>query len=505
MTAAEATPELDHIADDKAFLGHPKGLGYLAFVEGCERFSYYSMQTLLVLYMVKYLLLPENIGGVIGLEWLQRTAYDGQQGQPLASSIFGDYSSLVYLTPIAGGLLADRFFGRRATLLAGAVVMAIGHFLMAFEGMFLFALLALIVGVGLFKGNIASQVGELYKPEDLRRAMAFQIFYIAINVSVIIAPLISGTLGEKVGWHYGFGTAGMVMVLGLLLYIKAGPWLPKEDRAAQQQASSAGINYTVMLGAAAAIVVVLRLLAPSVPAISAAGISGQIGFGVAMGLLAAVGGADRPRVLALLLLIPILALSMLTNQEIFNAYLVWADEHFQLTFFGTTLPTSYMITIDAALSFSMLAAVALFWKWRSDKGAWEPDEIGKMIIGSVFVMGGGLCLYIAALTQGDAKIGLFWPVMFHLLNSIGFSHIMPVSLALFTKVAPKAIVATVVGIYYLAFFTANKTVGIIGGWYSTMDTPTFWLVHIGSAAVGLVGFVAFRAVVGKRLGQPQTG
>ena len=503
MTAAEATPELENLADDKAFLGHPKGLGYLAFVEGCERFSYYSMQTLLVLYMVKYLLLPENIGGVIGLEWLQRTAYDGQQGQPLASSIFGDYSSLVYLTPIAGGMLADRFFGRRATLLAGAIVMAIGHFLMAFEGLFLFALLALIVGVGLFKGNIASQVGELYKPEDLRRAMAFQIFYIAINVSVIIAPLISGTLGEKVGWHYGFGTAGVVMVLGLLLYIKAGPWLPKEDRAAQQAASSAGISYPVMFGAAAAIVVVLRLLAPSVPAISAAGISGQIGFAVAMGLLAGVGAPDRPRVLALLLLIPILALSMLTNQEIFNAYLVWADEHFQLTFFGTTLPTSYMITIDAALSFSMLAAVALFWKWRSDKGAWEPDEIGKMIIGSFFVIGGGLCLYIAALTQGDAKIGLFWPVMFHLLNSIGFSHIMPVSLALFTKVAPRAIVATVVGIYYLTFFTANKTVGIIGGWYSTMDTPTFWLVHVASAVVGLVGFVLFRALIGNRLNQPQ--
>ena len=501
MTAAEATPELDAGPHDSAFLGHPKGLGYLAFVEGCERFSYYSMQTLLVLYMVKYLLLPANMGNVIGLQWLQQAAYDGKEGQPLASAIFGDYSSLVYLTPIAGGLIADRWLGRRNTLLLGAVVMAIGHFLMAFEGMFLFALLSLIVGVGLFKGNIASQVGELYGPNDLRRAMAFQIFYIAINVSVILAPLISGTLGEEVGWHYGFGTAGIVMVAGLLLYIKAGPWLPKENRAEQKAASSAGVNYPVMLGAAAVVLIALRLLAGSVPAIAAAGISGQVGFSVAMGLLAGIGSADRPRLLALLLLIPILALSMLTNQEIFNAYLVWADEQFQLTFFGKTLPTSWMITIDAALSFSMLAAVALFWKWRSDRGKWEPDEIGKMILGSFFVIGGGLCLWFAAATQGDAKIGLFWPVMFHLLNSIGFAHIMPVSLALFTKVAPKAIVATVVGIYYLAFFTANKTVGIIGGWYSTMDTPSFWLVHVGTAVAGLIGFVLFRAVMGKRLAQ----
>lgn len=499
MTVAEATPELDTPPHDRAFLGHPKGLGYLSFVEGCERFSYYSMQTLLVLYMVKYLLLPEHIGNVLGLQWLQAAAYGGKEGQPLASAIFGDYTSLVYLTPIAGGLIADRWLGRRSTLLLGAVVMAIGHFLMAFEGLFLFALLALVVGVGLFKGNIASQVGELYRPDDLRRAMAFQIFYIAINVSVIAAPLISGTLGEKVGWHCGFGTAGVVMVAGLLLYIKAGPWLPKDSRSAESGQTANGVNGARLLGFAAAALVALIALTSVVPQIGAMGTSGQIGLSVALGLLAAVGSAERPRVLALLLLIPILALSMLTNQEIFNAYLVWADEHFQLTFFGTTLPTSYMITIDAALSFSMLAAVALFWKWRSNKGAWEPDEIGKMILGSLFVIGGGLCLYMAALTQGTGKISLGWPVLFHLLNSIGFAHIMPVSLALFTKIAPRAINATVVGIYYLAFFTANKTVGIIGGWYSTMDTPSFWLVHVGTAVAGLLGFVLFRAVMGKRL------
>ena len=504
MTAAEATPELDLPTHDRAFLGHPKGLGYLAFVEGCERFSYYSMQTLLVLYMVKYLLLPEHIGGVIGLTWVQGALYGGQQGQPLASAIFGDYSSLVYLTPIAGGLIADRFLGRRNTLILGAVVMAIGHFLMAFEGLFLFALLSLIVGVGLFKGNIASQVGELYGPKDLRRAMAFQIFYIAINVSVIIAPLISGTLGEKVGWHYGFGTAGIVMVAGLLLYLKAGPWLPKQSAAQQASDRTDGVNTGKLLMFVIGAFVALSLLAMLIPVLATIGVSGRIGLSVAIGLLAAVQAQDRPRLFALLLLIPILALSMLTNQEIFNAYLVWADEQFQLTFFGTTLPTSYMITIDAALSFSMLAAVALFWKWRSSKGAWEPDEIGKMIIGSVFVIGGGLCLWFAAATQGDAKIGLFWPVMFHLLNSIGFSHIMPVSLALFTKVAPRAIVATVVGIYYLAFFTANKTVGIIGGWYSTMDTPSFWLVHVGTAVAGLVGFVLFKVLIGRRLDEAQS-
>ena len=457
MTVAEATPELTAPPHDRAFLGHPKGLGYLAFVEGCERFSYYSMQTLLVLYMTKYLLLPAHIGGVTGLSWLQQTLYNGKEGQPLASAIFGDYTSLIYLTPIVGGFIADRWLGRRATLIAGGAVMALGHFLMAFEGMFLFALLSLIVGVGLFKGNIASQVGELYDAKDLRRAMAFQIFYVAINVSVIAAPLVSGTLGERYGWHYGFATAGVVMVLGLLLYIKAGPWLPADNRPKPGDAPAAKMT-----------------------------------------------SADWPRLVALILLVPVLSVSLLTNQEIFNAYLVWADEHFQLTFFGQTLPTTWMITIDAALSFSMLVAVAAFWKWRSSVTGTEPDELGKMIIGSFFTIAGGLCLYAAALTQGSGKIGLGWPVLFHLFNSIGFAHILPVSLALFTKVAPKAITATVVGIYYFAFFGANKMVGTIGGWYSTMPTPQFWLLHVATAVVGLIAFVVFKLVLSRLLDDPHS-
>ena len=459
MIPEDSQPEPESVADtaagDRAFLGHPKGLGYLSVVEGCERFSYYSMQTLLTLYMVKYLLLPAHAGHVQGLGWLAQHWY-GKAGQPLASALFGDYTALVYLTPIAGGLIADRWLGRRATLIAGGVVMAIGHFLMAFESAFLIALVTLVVGVGLFKGNIACQVGELYRPGDLRRAMAFQIFYVAINVSVIAAPLISGTLGEELGWHWGFGCAGVVMVAGLLLYLAARPWLPADPG-----------TVTDATGAKAA-------RAKLVP-------------------------GDGARVLAICLLVPVLAVALLTNQEIFNAYLVWADAAFALTFMGRTLPTSWMITLDATFSFSMLVAVAGFWKWRVTRTGREPDELGKMIIGSVFSMAAGLCLWMAATQAGGGKIGLFWPVMFHLLNSIGFSHILPVSLALFTRLAPRALAATITGLYYLAFFAANKMVGVVGGWYSSMPTPQFWLLHVASAAVGLVAFTAFKLTVAGRL------
>lgn len=502
MTVADATPDLEHIdQSDRAFIGHPKGLGYLGFTEACERFSYYSMQTLLTLYMVNYLLLAGHIEGVAGLGWLREWHYPGLEGQPLASAIFGDYTSLVYLMPILGGIIADKLTGRRVALIAGGLVMALGHFLMAIEGAFLFALLALIVGVGLFKGNIATQVGELYGEHDLRRAMAFQIFYIFINVSVIAAPLISGTLGQEVGWHYGFGCAGVVMVLGLGIYLSGQKWLPADLGVAQQDRSKL-IGRVVGGAIGIAALVILWLMISGI--LFSSWVVGTISALALIALLywfltRNLGDADKSRVLSLCILIPVLAIALLTNQEIFNAYLIWGDQQFNLTFMGRTLPSSWLITLDAILSFSMLVAVAAFWKWWSFKRR-EPDEISKMIIGSLFTIAGGLCLFMAALTQPEGgKIGLFWPVMFHLMNSIGFAHILPISLALFTKIAPKQITATVIGLYYLSFFAANKAVGYVGGLYSSLPTTTFWLLHIASAAFGLVAFVVFKMVVGKRM------
>jgi POT family proton-dependent oligopeptide transporter len=453
MTLADATPDFEQgDRHDRAFLGHPRGLGYLGFTEGCERFSYYSMQTLLVLYMVNYLLVPGRMEKVVGLSWLQSHVYHGLEGQPLASAIFGTYTSLVYGTPIIGGIIADKWLGRNKTLIAGGILMAIGHFLMAIEPAFLLALLSLLLGVGAFKGNIATQVGALYGPNDLRRAMAFQIFYIFINVSVIIAPLISGTLGQKVGWHYGFGCAGIVMVIGLFIYLSGRRYLPAEE-----------------------------LKAPSdEPA-----------------LREPLTRQDWVCVLYLVILIPVLAIALLTNQQIFNAYLVWGDQQFDLTLLNHT--SSWLITVDAAVSFSMLVAVAAFWKWWGTRRR-EPDEITKIIIGSAFTIVGGLCLFMAALTQpAGGKISLFWPMLFELFNSIGFAHTLPISLALFSKISPKQITSTVIGLYYFAFFIANAVVGYVGGLYSSLPTTTFWLIHVASATFGLVAFIVFKLALGKRM------
>ena len=459
MTVAEATPELRlYDPEDRSFLGHPKGLGYLAFTEAWERFSYYGMQTLLVLYMVNFLLKPEEVGSVAGIEQL-RTLYGGIDGQPFASAIFGTYAASVYLTPIFGGWIADRILGKRRTVLLGAIVMALGHFLMAFNVTFLLALLCLIVGSGLFKGNIASQVGSLYSPGDLRRADAFQIFYLGINAGVIASPFIVGTLGEKVGWHWGFGAAGIGMLIGLAIYLAGQKYLPKEHFDVPGKAAAKTDQK------------------PREP----------------------MTRQDWLATSALILLIPVLALAIVPNNQIFNAYLVWGDQQFALYWGGEKLPTSWLVSLDAIVSVSFLAIVAGFYRWWKTKWT-EPDELTKIIIGSLFSIGGMACLYLAAATTPPGeKIGLFWPVMFHIVNAIGFAHMLPVSLALFARLAPKQINATVIGLYYLSFFAGNSIVGYVGGWFETMPITQFWLMHMGFAATAGAVFLLFKLLLAPRL------
>jgi POT family proton-dependent oligopeptide transporter len=183
--------------------GHPKGLFVLFFTEMWERFSYYGMRALLVYYMVRHLMLPHS----------------------QASEIYGLYTGLVYLTPLFGGILADRVIGQRRAVIVGAVLMAIGHFMMVWESLFFPALAFLILGNGAFKPNISTQVGSLYAADDPRRDRAFSIFYVGINLGAFFSPLVCGTLGETYGWHYGFGAAGVGMITGLSVYLLGSRWL----------------------------------------------------------------------------------------------------------------------------------------------------------------------------------------------------------------------------------------------------------------------------------------
>ncbi|MDI1249119.1 MAG: peptide MFS transporter [Lacunisphaera sp.] len=423
---------------DRSFLGHPRGLGYIAFAEAWERFSYYGMQTLLVLYMTRQLLLPghvENIAGFTGFRTMLERAYGGPLSTvALSSAIFGLYTGLVYLTPIAGGFIADRWLGRTRTITIGAILMTAGHFLMAFDFSFLLALLCLLTGVGCFKGNLASQVGSLYKPEDLRRADAFQIYYLFINAAVIASPLIAGTLGEVYGWHYGFGAAGVGMVLGLIIYLSGRQWLPKE--------------------------------APRATSVERAARPG-------------LTKDERNAVIVLILLLPVLAIGAVGNQQIFNAYLLWVPENVSLVFFGKTMPTTWLITLDSIVSVSSLIGAVAFWRWWARRFK-EPNEITKITLGLGISALGALCLAGAAVASASGqKAGLGWVLGFEVFNSIGFANVFPVGLAMYVRVAPKSVVGTILGVYYLHLFMCNNLVGWLGGLLERMSGVQFWLLHAG--------------------------
>jgi len=443
-------------ANDHSFFGHPRGLGYIAFAEAWERFSYYGMQALLVLYMVNRLLHPghvEHIAGFIPF----RHAIESLRGplaiQPLASTIFGLYTGLVYLTPIAGGLIADRWLGRTRTITIGALLMSAGHFLMAFDVTFLLALTCLLCGVGCFKGNLASQVGALYPTGDNRRADAFQIYYIFINGGVIAAPLIAGTLGEVYGWHWGFGAAGVGMLIGLTIYLLGRKYLPHDSPVVEEKEASPDHTAKTKLTR-----------------------------------------RDIIAIVALLVLLPFLTIAVIPNQQIFNAYLMWAQDHANLIFFGKKMPTTWLITLDSIVSVSFLFIAVIFWRLWSKKFR-EPAEITKISIGSFIAVTGMLSLAMGAAiaASSGAKVAIGWLIAFHVLNSAGFANVFPVSLALYARVAPPALSATIIGIYYLAFFAANNLVGWIGGLLEKMPATQFWLLHAGFAGVaGITFFLAGR-------------
>src|SRR5438132_13928036 len=217
-------------AGDATFMGHPKGLFYLAFTEAWERFSYYGMTALLALYMVNQLLLPghvEHIGGFSGFRAAVESLVGPLSTQALASQIFGLYSGFVYFTPLLGGMIADRWIGQRNGVVIGALSMSAGHIAMAFDQSFLVALLLLVIGSGFLQGNISAQVCALYPPEDeARRTRGFVIFSTAINIGAVVGPLLCGLLAQVYGWHYGFGIAAIFMLLGLATYLYGYRYLP---------------------------------------------------------------------------------------------------------------------------------------------------------------------------------------------------------------------------------------------------------------------------------------
>jgi len=453
---------------DRAFLGHPAGLGWLSFCELWERFSYYGMQALLVLYLGNYLFMPENIGQVAGMDALRRAIENvtgSRSPQQLASAVFGLYVGLVYLTPIFGGLIADRWLGRTRTVVIGALLMAAGHFLMAFEVLLLPALGCLLLGVGAFKGNIAAQVGDLYAPGDKRRASAFQIFMLAVQIAVIAAPIVCGTLGERVGWHWGFGSAGVGMLIGLFVYLAGRRWLPPEAPRGAAKAAAAPLPPESRIGR--------------------------------RGLL---------QVALLVAILPVLMLSIVGNQQYNNGFPLWSQQHMDMNVGSFTVPVTWLQAVDALLSTSTMLAALAFWRWWATRRR-EPDEITKMALGCFIAAGAPALLMIPALAieANGARISILWSFAYAFVNNIGFANILPVGLALYSRVAPRGFQGVMLGIYYLHLFLGNIFVGWLAGLLEVMQGSHFWALHAVLVACAGAGLLVVKLVFGTLLAPDADG
>ncbi len=432
-------------ATHPTLFGHPRGLTFLFLTEMWERFSYYGMRALLVLYMVKYLFLPEHAQNVIGYAQL-KAGFEflfGPLGvQPLASQVYGFYTGLVYLTPVFGGMLADRVFGQRRMVIAGALLMALGHFMMAFESLMLFALLVLILGNGAFKPNISTQVGSLYPPGDPRRDRAFSIFYVGVNLGAFFAPLVCGTLGSVYGWHYGFGAAGIGMLVGLGIYLYAAPMLPEEARAKRANASSP------------------------------------------------LTGSERRSVVALAILFLPVTLFWATYEQQGNTIALWASDHtdrmIDLGFWRGEIPAEWFQSFNPFMIFAFTPFIVALWAWQAARGR-EPSSITKMAFGCFGVAAANLILVAAALSSSGRNASWLWLVPYFAVITIGELYLSPTSLSLVSKIAPARLLSMLMGVWLATSFIGNFVSGWLGSFWTAMDKPVFFLMIAGVAgAAGAV-------------------
>ena len=302
--------------------------------------------------------------------------------QPLASQIYGFYTGLVYFTPIFGGLLADRVLGQRRTVIIGATLMAIGHFMMAFEQLFLFALGLLILGNGAFKPNISTQVGTLYPPGDRRRDRAFSIFYVGINLGAFLAPLICGTLGEEVGWHYGFAAAGVGMTLGLIIYLLGHHIYPK-----MRVIKRAPLQQPLDRAAWQSIVALLLLFAP-------------------------------------------VSLFWATYEQQGNTIALWADQFTDRHFFGGEIPVTWFQAFNPFMIFAFTPLIVAFWRWQGQR---EHSTITKLAIGCLLNALAYLVMVAAAWNAGGGKASWLWLLAYFVVITVGEIYLSPTSLSLVTQ------------------------------------------------------------------------
>jgi len=459
MATAAAVPSVRNLAlaNDRSFLGHPKGLAFLAFTEAWERFSYYGMTSLVVLYMVQQLLLPghvEHVAGMPAYRSALETVFGPMSPQALASQTFGFYTGLVYFTPLAGGWIADRLLGAKRTVVLGALMMSAGHLAMAFDQSFLLALFLLITGSGCLKGNIAAQVGHLYAPDDVsRRTRAFTIFSTGINVGATAGPIVCGLLAQLYGWHVGFGCAGVLMLSATVTYLAGQRHLPDQRPARRKRAPAAPLS-----------------------------------------------PAERRLVVLLMLAAAITVFQSIAYYQLYDVGLVWIDAHVDLATPIGRIPVPWFESIDSFVSIMAVPPLIALWSWQQKSGR-EPSDIAKVGIGAAIASASAGVIVLGILLAGGGKVGAIYPVVACVGMGIAFVYYWPPLLALISRTAPPGINATMVSGAYLTLFVSNILMGWVGSYYETMGPTAFWTLDALIAAAGALLVLIFGRRLNRALDQ----
>jgi POT family proton-dependent oligopeptide transporter len=396
------------------------------------------MTALLVLYMSQALLLPGHVEHVAGFGVFQgalESVFGKMSTLALASQIFGLYTGFVYFTPVFGGLVADRWLGRRNAVVLGAVLMSAGHLAMAFDVSFLLALLLLIVGCGLLKGNISAQVGALYPENDgAARTRGFSIYSIGINVGAVVGPLACGLLAQLYGWHAGFGLAGVLMLIGLATYLAGYRTLTEETPKANRTQIAAPLD-----------------------------------------------GVQWRAIAALALVMALTIFQSIAYLQNSNMCLIWINADVDLDLFGFRIPVAWFNSIDSFVSIVSVPALIVLWRWQEKRGG-EPGEVAKIATGAWIAAIANILLVIGCLLT--RRVPVLFPIVYDVLLGVAFLYYWPTMLALVSRAAPPALKATLMGCVFLSLFVSNILIGWIGSFYERMTPASFWAMHAAIAATG---------------------
>jgi len=431
-----------HTRTDTAFFGHPKALGFLAGTEFWERFSFYGMQALLMLYMTKHLLTPgnaEKVWGLAGYRSALEATFGPMTDLALAAQTFGLYSGLTLATPMIGAWLGDRVLGRTRTITLGTVLMAAGHLTMASERAFLLALLLLVLGAGCLIGNLQAQIGSLYAPQDERRVRGFGIYLIALNVGALVAPLVAGTLGEEIGWHWGFGAAGIGMLFGLATYLWGRSSYPPDQLSGRVRQSPLSRADWKIIG------LLLIILIPR--------ILGNAAFQQAYGLM-----------------------------------FVWADTAVDRSLGGFTMPVTWMGTIDGLATIGGVYLAAMLWKRWAAKGR-EPNNLFKLAIGCTIAAVS--FVYVGFLAGFETVPLLAW-IGFYVLLASCYAWFDPPLRALISRYAPPKVTGMMMAVSNLAGALGFFLLGWLGRFYEPLGPALYFslLALLPASAAVLIALVA---------------